>query len=75
MTHQITVELTCDKCGAHNESWATTVAEMREIARKDGWAFSRNKDICCNCRERKPKGLDKETWLNLRPDLAKGEEQ
>ena len=75
MAYQISVELTCDKCGVQHDSWATTVAEMREIARNDGWAFSRNKDICQNCRQRKPKGLDKETWLGMRPDLAKGEEQ
>ena len=75
MTHQINIELICDKCGAICETHALTIADARKEARDNGWVFSRNKDICGNCRQRKPKGWDKEDWLTMRPDLVKGDDQ
>jgi len=75
MTHSIQIELQCDKCHTILETQALTIADARAEARDDGWAFSRNKDICCNCRQRRPKGLNKETWLEWRPDLVKGDDQ
>lgn len=80
MAHQINIELICDKCGKKHyrfplDAAFTTIEQARASARVNGWAFSRNKDICAYCRQRKPKGWDKEDWLTMRPDLEKNEEQ
>lgn len=80
MAHQINIELICDKCGKKHyrfplDAAFTTIEQARASARVNGWAFSRNKDICAYCRQRKPKGWDKADWLTMRPDLEKNEEQ
>jgi hypothetical protein len=48
---------------------------LRENAKADGWAFSRGKDICPNCRQRKPKGWTDEQWAQIRPDITEGDNQ
>jgi hypothetical protein len=68
------ITLACDLCGAE---FATDwyIMRLREDAKEAGWAFSRGKDICPNCRQRKPKGWTDEQWEQIRPDTTEGDKQ
>jgi len=52
MASVIKIHLICDGCEApyglqHQDRTAT---EQREMARADGWAYHKNKDLCPGCR-------------------------
>lgn len=68
------IQLSCDLCGAEYDTDAF-VMRLRENAKAEGWAFSRGKDICPNCRQRKPKGWTDEEWAEIRPDTTEGDNQ
>lgn len=68
---QITVK--CDICLNELEEAQWSISETRRNAKEQGWAFSRNKDICPDCRQRKPKGWDTQTWEDTRNGNAETE--
>ena len=58
------IHLSCDIC---DTKWDTDwfVMRLREKAKEAGWAYSRGKDICPNCRQRKPKNWTDEDWSQI----------
>ena len=71
MAIQKEIQLSCDLCG---KIWDTDwfVMRLREEAKEAGWAYSRGKDICPDCRQRKPKGWTDEEWAQIRTDKTEG---
>lgn len=66
MSAVVHVNIVCDTCLTDIDSSQISIGQARRAAKKEGWAFSRNKDVCPNCRKRKPKGWDKQVWEDTR---------
>lgn len=61
MSAVVQVSIVCDKCSDNLDSYSDSIGIARREAKENGWAFSRNQDICPNCRQRKPKGSNNKT--------------
>lgn len=66
MSAVVHVNIVCDTCLTDIGSSQISIGLARRAAKEEGWAFSRNKDVCPNCRKRKPKGWDKQVWEDTR---------
>lgn len=66
MSAVVHVNIVCDTCLTDIDSSQISIGLARRAAKEEGWAFSRNKDVCPNCRKRKPKGWDKQVWEDTR---------
>ena len=66
MSATVMVHISCDTCITEMVGSEISIGAARRAAKEEGWAFSRNKDVCPNCRKRKPKGWDKQVWEDTR---------
>lgn len=68
------IHLTCDLCNVeYGTDWF--IVRLRANAKEEGWAYSRGKDICPNCRQRKPKGWTDENWSQIKGDAPESNQQ
>jgi len=73
MSAIVQVSISCDKCSTELDSYLGSIGQARREAKEDGWAFSRNQDICPDCRQRKPRGWNNETQEDTRNGNAETE--